>query len=160
MDKIEFEPIGIIHTPFIEQKGTPIQPGKGKDVKGTIEIFKNYIEGLADLDKFSHIILLYHLHRSTGYKLKVIPYLDDVERGLFATRAPRRPNAIGLSVVKLVKIEGNMLHIENIDMLDGTPLLDIKPYTPSFDEETDVRTGWLSDKADRQDDNKADNRFE
>lgn len=159
MKKVEYEPIGIIHTPFKEQKGTPIQPGKGKGIKGTIEIYNNFAEGLEDLDKFSHIILLFHLHRSEGYKLKIIPYLDNVERGLFSTRAPRRPNSIGLSVVKLIKIEGNILHIENIDILDGSPLLDIKPYVPSFDEEAEVRTGWLTDKADKQDDDKADNRF-
>lgn len=140
---IDFRPIGTIHTPFTDRKGMPIQPAGGAGVQGTIEIFPGFRDGLADLDGFSHIVLLYHFHRSDGYKLRVTPFMDTVKRGLFATRAPRRPNAIGLSVVKLNKIEGCTLHIENIDILDGTPLLDIKPYVPEFDYVQDIRTGWL-----------------
>ncbi len=159
-DTIIFKPIGIIHTPFTERKGTPIQPHRGQGVKGTIEIFPQYAEGLADLDGFSHIYLIFYLHRSEGFKLRVIPYLDDIERGVFATRAPRRPNAIGLSIVRLEKIEGSTLYIEDVDMLDGTPLLDIKPFVRRFDEPDDIRIGWLEGKADHVDSMKDDGRFE
>jgi len=160
MDEIKIKPIGIIHTPFKGQNGTPIQPKRGRGIKGTIEIFPEFSEGLADLDGFSHIYLIFHLHKSRGYKLKVVPYLDDTERGLFATRAPRRPNPIGLSVVRLIKIEGSTMHIEDIDMLDGTPLLDIKPYVSNFDEPPDYRIGWLGGRADRACHRDADDRFE
>lgn len=121
----------------------PIQPAGGAGVKATIEVFPQYRDGLADLDGFSHIIVLYHLHRSEGYKLRVVPFMDTVERGLFATRAPKRPNPIGLSVVQLDKIEDGVLYIQNVDIVDGTPLLDIKPYVPEFDQQLEIRTGWL-----------------
>jgi tRNA-Thr(GGU) m(6)t(6)A37 methyltransferase TsaA len=114
---------------------------------------------LKDLDGFSHITLLYHFHLSRGFDLTVIPYLDDKKRGLFATRAPRRPNPIGLSVVKLEKIEGNILHVINLDIIDGTPLLDIKPYVRDFDSAEDFRIGWLEGRIDRKDRDTADNRF-
>ena len=121
----------------------PIQPTGAKGIQGTVEILPEFQAGLNDLEGFSHIILLYHLHRSEGFKLTVTPFLDDQPRGLFATRAPKRPNSIGLSVVKLVRQEENILHIENVDILDGTPLLDIKPYIPVFepDEEILVQVG-------------------
>lgn len=160
MRSIEFEPIGIIHTPFPEPKGVPIQPAGGVGVKATVEIFQEYREGLADLDGFSHIILLYHLHKSEGYKLRVVPFMDTVERGLFATRAPKRPNPIGLSVVQLEKIEDGVLHIQNVDIVDGTPLLDIKPYVPEFDYQPDIRTGWLEEARKRVSDRRADERFQ
>lgn len=159
MNEIKYKPIGIIHTPFAGPAGTPIQPKRGKGGKGTIELFPEYAEGLADLDGFSHIILVYHFHRSEGYQLKVTPFLDDTPRGLFATRAPRRPNQIGLSVVRLNRIEGATLHIEDIDILDGTPLLDIKPYVSVFDEVVDFRIGWLTGKVKRAKDKDADDRF-
>ncbi|MEZ5358092.1 MAG: tRNA (N6-threonylcarbamoyladenosine(37)-N6)-methyltransferase TrmO [Candidatus Zixiibacteriota bacterium] len=161
MESIFYRPIGILHTPFPEPKGVPIQPNRGKGIKGTVEVFDEFVEGLADLNGFSHIILLTHLHRSTEYKLKVVPFLDEVERGVFATRAPRRPNPIGLSVVQLISIERNILHIEDIDIVDGTPLLDIKPYVSSFDKETEYRTGWLEKKTGPDSEHKkADGRFE
>jgi tRNA (adenine37-N6)-methyltransferase len=156
---IEFEPIGIIHTPFSEPKGMPIQPAGGVGVKATVEVFAEYRDGLADLDGFSHIILVYHLHKSEGYKLRVVPFMDTVERGLFATRAPKRPNPIGLSVVQLDKIEDGVLHIQNVDIVDGTPLLDIKPYVPEFDYHLDARTGWLEEARQRVSDRRADDRF-
>ncbi len=159
MKDIIFKPIGIIHTPFKDQHGTPIQPGRGKGIKGVIEVFSEYAPGLADLDGFSHIILLYLFHKSQGFKLKVTPYLDDTPRGLFATRAPRRPNQIGLSVVRLIRIEKTTLFIEDIDILDGTPLLDIKPYVPPFDEDSECRLGWLENKANRASEAEADDRF-
>ena len=159
MKSIEFQLIGIIHTPFPEPKGMPIQPAGGTGVKATIEIFPEYRDGLSDLDGFSHIILLYHLHKSEGYKLRIVPFMDTVERGLFATRAPKRPNPIGLSVVQLNKIEDGILHIQNIDIVDGTPLLDIKPYVPEFDYHLGARTGWLEEARKRVSDHRADERF-
>ena len=140
---MEIQPIGTIHTPFKKLDGMPIQPAGARGVEGSIEIFKEYNDGLKDLDGFSHIILLYHFHQSDGFKLKVVPYMDTEPRGLFATRAPKRPNPIGLSIVQLDKIEGDTLYIQNIDVLDGTPLLDIKPYVPDFDSYDNVRVGWL-----------------
>jgi len=142
-------PIGTIRTPFKEPKGTPIQASAGKDVEGTIEIFPEFLEGLKDLDGFSHIVLLFQFHLSKGYNLSVRPFMDDVERGLFATRAPARPNQIGLSVVRLVKVEGDILHIKDVDIVDRTPLLDIKPYTREFDIRGDIRIGWLERKIQR-----------
>ena len=157
--KVEFEPIGIIHTPFTETEGMPIQPSGAKGVKGTVEVFEKYHSGLKDLEGFSHIMLFYYFHRSQGFNLTVIPFLDTKVRGLFATRAPKRPNPIGFSIVKLERIESCMLHIQNIDMLDGTPLLDIKPYVPKFDTQMNVRTGWLEKVSKTVSKRKSDKRF-
>jgi tRNA-Thr(GGU) m(6)t(6)A37 methyltransferase TsaA len=159
MEEITYQPIGTIHSPFKEVTGMPIQPSGAQGVAGFIEIRPEYAEGLADLDGFSHIIVLYHFHRSTPCRLKVRPFLDDTLRGVFASRAPSRPNAIGISVVKLVRVEGCTLHIEEVDILDSTPLLDIKPYVPSFDVRSADRTGWLSGKAEKAGAAKADERF-
>lgn len=156
---MNFKPIGIIHTPFKEETGTPIQPKAGKGIKGTVEVNSEYVAGLSDLDGFSHIILIYHLHLNKTPKLKVVPYLDINERGVFATRAPSRPNPIGISVVQLNKIEDNILHIQNVDMLDGSPLLDIKPYVPNFDEPTKIKIGWLEERISKLPKSKADGRF-
>ena len=146
MNNIDYTPIGVIHSPFLQPKGTPIQPKGAKGTKGTVEVLPDYAEGLKDLEGFSHIILVYHFHLAKGCKLKIIPYMDDKERGVFATRAPSRPNPIGVSVVRLDKIEGNMLHIRDVDMIDETPLLDIKPYVPAFDASEVESIGWLQDK--------------
>ncbi len=154
----EYNAIGVVHSPFKEARGTPIQPSRAKDVMGTVEIFDEYVEGLDDLDGFSHIILLYHFHRSGPYRLKVKPFLDTSLRGLFATRAPSRPNPIGLSVVELVGINGNTLSVRGLDILDETPVLDIKPYVGEFDDREDIRTGWLESARGRTD--VADDRFE
>lgn len=159
MRKIIYKPIGIIHTPFKKCEGTPIQPKAGKDIEAKVEIFSEYVDGLKDLDKFSHIILIYHLHLSKGFKLRVIPYMDDKKRGVFATRAPKRPNPIGISVVRLVKIEKNILYIKDIDIVDGTPLLDIKPYVPQFDEAEDIKIGWLEKRIHKLPYTKDDGRF-
>jgi tRNA-Thr(GGU) m(6)t(6)A37 methyltransferase TsaA len=159
MESFSLKPIGVIHTPFKEPKGTPIQPDRSEGARGTVEVYAEYAGGLKDLDGFSHITLLYYFHLSKGFELSVTPYLDDKKRGLFATRAPRRPNPIGISVVRLDKIEGNMLHIVNVDMIDGTPLLDIKPYIRNFDSAGDSKIGWLEDRMDRKDINVADDRF-
>ncbi len=157
---MNFIPIGTIHSPFTAAKGMPIQPAGAAGVQSTVEVFSQYREGLADLDGFSHLILLYHFHRSKGFKLQVVPFMDTVERGLFATRAPKRPNQIGLSVVQLDRIDGGTLHIRNADILDGTPLLDIKPYVPAFDAPTEVRTGWLEQVGKNVVRRQSDDRFE
>lgn len=142
-ENIIFKPIGIIHTPFAKPEGTPIQPAAGEGVEGRIEIFPEFAEGLKDLDGFSHIILLFHLHLSRRCKLQAKPFMDDEERGVFAIRSPARPNPIGLSIVRLVKVEGRMLTVQDLDILDGTPLLDIKPYVPKFDSRDVTKIGWL-----------------
>ena len=156
---IQLQPIGTIRTPFTELEGMPIQPAGAAGVRGTVEVLAEYQPGLKDLDGFSHIILLYHFHRSRGFRLHVVPYMDTQSRGLFATRAPKRPNPIGLSVVQLDSIEGATLFVQNIDVLDGTPLLDIKPYVPEFDAHTAIRTGWLEQARKTVQDRRADNRF-
>ncbi len=153
-------PIGIIHTPHKDPKGTPIQPTGATKYEGVIELEPGYLEGLKDLDGFSHIILLYHFHRSKHYKLTVQPYMDKELRGLFATRYPARPNPIGLSVVRLRKIEGNRLFIQDVDMLDGTPLLDIKPFIPEVDNRIGARIGWLEGKASRMSETRSDGRID
>ncbi|MFC1525385.1 tRNA (N6-threonylcarbamoyladenosine(37)-N6)-methyltransferase TrmO, partial [Candidatus Latescibacterota bacterium] len=133
---LQLNPIGEVHSPHQQVVGMPIQPSRARGVEGTVEVYEEYAEGLADLDGFSHIILLYHFHRSQGHSLRVVPFLDTVERGLFATRAPRRPNPLGLSVLRLLGIDGATLRVADIDILDGTPVLDIKPYVPDFDART------------------------
>ncbi len=159
MDKIQYTPIGVIRSPFKQVEGMPIQPAGAKGIAGSVEIYEMFAEGLKDLEGFSHIILIYHLHRSRGFKLHVKPFLDDQLRGVFATRAPRRPNAIGISIVRLLQVDRNILKIEDVDILDGTPLLDIKPYVPTFDEREAVRTGWLSLRADVVAGVRSDGRF-
>lgn len=157
---VEFHPIGMIRTPFTERKDMPVQPKGAGDVKGIIELDPPFEEGLRDLDGFSHIILIYHLHLSDSYTLTVTPFMDTEQRGLFSTRAPNRPNSIGLSVVKLVSIRKNRIEVEGIDVVDQTPLLDIKPYIPSFDHpEGDIREGWVTEAGRQISDVRSDNRF-
>jgi len=155
---IEYQPIGFVSSSYQTTSGTPIQPSRARGIEGTIEIAEQYVEALADLDGFSHIILICHLHKASEFKLKVVPYLDTELRGLFATRAPSRPNPIGLSVVRLLGVDGRVLKIEGVDLLDGTPVLDIKPYVRDFDDQTEVRCGWLDDVRGRE--TAADDRFE
>jgi len=143
MEEICYRPIGIIYSPFKDPKGVPIQPIFAKDIDGKIEIFPEYKEGLKDLDGFSHIILIYHFHRTGEPKLIVKPFLDPKPRGVFSTRAPIRPNSIGISIVRLLKIKENVLYISELDIIDNTPVLDIKPYVPRFDVRKDARSGWL-----------------
>ena len=159
MKEIIIKPIGVIHSPFKEPKGTPIQPTGGKDVKAMVTVFPEYLEGLKDLDGFSHIILLYYFHLSKGYSLKVKPFLDDKLRGVFSTRAPSRPNPIGLSIVKLNKIENGKLLIQGIDIVDGSPLLDIKPYVQDFDQREKTTKGWLEKNVKNLKSAKDDERF-
>jgi tRNA (adenine37-N6)-methyltransferase len=157
---IQFRPIGLIRTPFENPAGMPIQPTGARGVRGTIEMFADFVEGLQDLSGFSHVILLYAFHRSTDFCLKVTPFMDTVPRGVFSTRAPKRPNPIGLSVVRLTAIDDGLLYVENIDVLDGTPLLDIKPYVPKFDQPGgEVRTGWLEISKRRTETVRSDDRF-
>ena len=138
----------------------PIQPTGAAGVQGRIELEPAYVDGLQDLDGFSHVVLIYHLHRAKKPRMVVTPFLDTKPRGLFATRAPTRPNPIGLSVVRLLAIEGNVLRIENVDILDGTPLLDIKPYIPDIEPKDVERIGWFADAKGKAKDATSDDRFE
>ena len=139
---ITLRPIGIIHSPHTHPDATPVQPIYAEQVSGRAEIYPEFSAGLCDLEGFSHIYLLYQFHRAGSARLSVKPFLDTRERGVFATRAPCRPNPLGMSLVRLVRREGNVLHLLDVDMLDGTPLLDIKPYVARFDARADVRCGW------------------
>jgi tRNA-Thr(GGU) m(6)t(6)A37 methyltransferase TsaA len=135
-------PIGVIHSPFQEKGQTPIQSSRSQ-AKGRVEVYPEFAAGLEDIEGFSHIILLYMFHQSSGFTLRVKPFLDDQQHGLFATRYPKRPNPIGISVVRLARRDENILEIEGVDVLDGTPLLDIKPYVSEFDLRNGTRSGWL-----------------
>ncbi len=157
---MEVTAIGTIHTPFRQIADMPVQPSGARGVAGRIELLPELAEGLRDLDGFSHIIVLYQFHRVTRSCLTVTPFLDPRPRGVFATRAPTRPNPIGLSVLALRGIEGSTLLVEGVDMLDGTPLLDIKPYVPEFDRPTEIRTGWLEEAAGQSLTTRSDGRFE
>ena len=159
MQIVSYKPIGVIHSPFRDVKGMPIQPAGAEDVVGTVEIGPEYVAGLEDIEGFSHIILIYHFHLSEGYSLEVEPFLDDKLHGVFATRAPARPNAIGISVVRLVAVQGCVIQVADVDIVDGTPLLDLKPYVPEFDVRKTERIGWLSKAKRRVRDVRADERF-
>ena len=143
MNRIELTPIGIIHAPYAEPKDMPIQGRFKDDVEGWLELKEEYLPGLRDLDGFSHLILIYHFHRSDREELQGRPYLEDETHGIFAIRSPHRPNHLGLSIVKLQRIEGNRVYFTEVDMLDGTPLLDIKPYVEHFDRREGVKSGWV-----------------
>jgi len=139
----KLKPIGIIHTPYKEPKGMPIQGKFERSVKGKIKLFPRYKQGLKDINGFSHLILIYHFNRSKEEKLTGKPFLEDAEHGIFSIRSPHRPNHLGFSIVKLEKVEGNTVFFSEVDMLDNTPLLDIKPYVKYFDSRKSVRSGWL-----------------
>ena len=157
--RIVYQPIGVVHSPFRDVEGVPIQPTAATGIRGSVEVLPELVEGLQDLDGFSHIVLLYHFHLVRESRLTVTPFLDSRPRGGFATRAPTRPNPIGLSIVRLLNVEGNILHVENVDIVDGTPLLDIKPYVPEFDHHAAERTGWLEQARGQVQAQKADGRF-
>jgi tRNA-Thr(GGU) m(6)t(6)A37 methyltransferase TsaA len=159
MNEMSYCPIGIIKSPFKEPQGTPIQTSAAKGIEGAVKVFPEFIDGLKDLEGFSHIILLYHFHLAKKADLWVKPFMDDRNRGVFATRAPSRPNPIGISVVRLVGVEGNTLRIEDVDIVDGTPLLDIKPYVPEFDIKDVERKGWLERKTAKLAASRDDGRF-
>lgn len=160
---ISIKPIGIINTPFEKTEGMPIQPEGAEGIKGEIHILPEYEEGLKDIEGFSYITLLFHLHKVKDVKLTVIPFLDDKPRGVFATRAPIRPNRIGVSTVKLIKRKERILYVENVDMLNMTPIIDIKPYVPEFDSYHDcskAKTGWYEKSKGQAKHKKSDNRFD
>ena len=157
--EITYRPIGIIHSPFKEPKGTPIQPKAAKGIKGMVEVFSQYEEGLKDIKGFSHIILIYHFHLSKAYSLEVKPYMDNKLHGVFATRAPARPNPIGMSVVRLTEVKRNNLYIKDIDIVDGTPILDIKPYISELSSEDIIKKGWLEKNIRKMPDFKDNGRF-
>ncbi len=157
MEKIQLKPIGIIHSTFKQAQGTPIQPAFAHESEGIVEVFDEYLDGLKDLDGFERIWLIYFFDRAKEYKLTVKPYMDTTPHGLFATRAPSRPNPIGMSSVKIKEIKANKILVSQLDILDETPLLDIKPYAPKFDCFKVNRIGWLKNADERS--GRADNRF-
>jgi len=159
INNIQFHSIGMVHSPFTELKDMPIQPSGASGVEGTLIIHPEYTKGLCDLAGFSHIYLLYFFHRVKEFQLKVTPFLDNQPRGIFATRAPRRPNPIGLSILLLVEINNEVLRVRNIDILDGTPILDIKPYVPAFDQPKNVKIGWLTNVGKGVKSKRSDERF-
>lgn len=140
--KISYEPIGVIHSEHTRPEQAPIQPVYSEGCQGHADVLPQFTAGLEDLEGFSHIYLVYHMHKADCPRLLVKPFLQDVERGIFSTRAPCRPNPIGLSIVRLVRREANVLYLDGVDVLDGTPLLDIKPYTARFDHVETTRNGW------------------
>lgn len=158
--KLIFSSIGIIHSSFKDTVGMPIQPSLSQGAEGTVEVYPDFTEGLKSLDGFSHIYLIYAFHLSKGYALQAKPFLDNVPHGVFATRAPKRPNGIGISVVELLRIDRNILTVKNIDVVDGTPLLDIKPYTRKFDCYETTKEGWLADKTNGLNQRDSDDRFD
>lgn len=159
MNKISYQPIGIVRSPFKKAEGTPIQPSASKKTEAVIEIFPEFTEGLIDLEHFSHIYVLFHLHLAESKGLTVVPFLDPNPHGVFATRSPGRPNPIGLSVVILQRIEGNKIFVNNIDILDGSPVLDIKPYVTQFDVFKTTKNGWLDKNVHKMENQKDDGRF-
>ena len=156
--QISVAPIGIVHSPFAGPEGMPIQAALSEAV-GTLEIYAEYVDGLRDIEGFDYLILLYRFHLTNKETLRVTPFLDKEPRGVFATRAPTRPNRIGLSVVRLLNVTGNMLDIGNVDIVSGTPVIDIKPYVPTFDSRTACRIGWFSGKLDSAAAMRADDRM-
>jgi len=156
---IHYKAIGTIHTGHQSVEGTPIQPGGAQSSEGIVELFPEYTEGLKDLEGFSYVILLYHFHLISETALTVQPFMDSISHGVFSTRSPARPNPIGLSVVRLKKVVDNRLYIENVDIIDGTPLIDIKPYVPHFDSKTATKIGWLENNVHKHTTTRDDGRF-
>ncbi|MDR2764544.1 MAG: tRNA (N6-threonylcarbamoyladenosine(37)-N6)-methyltransferase TrmO [Tannerella sp.] len=146
MNQIVLEPIGVIHTPHEQIEGMPVQPAGAAGFAGKAVLKKEYAGGLTDLEGFSHMILVYHFHQTEGYLLHPIPFMDTKPHGVFATRSPKRPNHIGMSTVRILSVEDGTVAFDGADMLDGTPLIDIKPYYPKYDSPSDTKSGWL-DKA-------------
>jgi tRNA-Thr(GGU) m(6)t(6)A37 methyltransferase TsaA len=159
LEPVTFHPIGIVHSPYKEKVGTPIQAVFDEQSEGSIEVFEAYLEGLGGLEGFSHIYVLYVFDRAKEVKLKVKPFLKDIEVGVFATRAPSRPNTIGLSILELKGIEGGILRVVGLDILDKTPVLDIKPYVPKFDIREVTRLGWMEGAMEDTSRHRADARF-
>jgi tRNA-Thr(GGU) m(6)t(6)A37 methyltransferase TsaA len=160
VSEVVYRPIGVVRSPFTALEGMPLQSVAAEDVRGTIEIDPAFADGLRDLDGFSHLYVLSHLHRARPEGLMVTPFLDDTPRGVFATRSPRHPNPVGLSVVRLDRVGGTTLHVTGLDLLDGTPVIDLKPYVPAFDSIVAERIGWFAGKTDRVHEVRADGRFD
>lgn len=158
MNPVTYKPVGVIHSQFKDRPGIPRQAVGAPEVTAKIEIFDEYIDGLSDLDGFSHIVVVFHLHLVGQGSLKANPPWDNKERGVFATRSPFRPNPIGISVVRLESIERNILNISCIDMADGTPVLDIKPYVPGLNPTKGIRLGWLEGKVKGMNESKSGDR--
>ena len=146
MASITHIPIGVIHSTFTDPADTPIQGVFADGARGEVEVFQEYAAGLKDIDGFSHLILIYQFHLANGYSLISKPFIGDVEKGIFSIRHPRRPNPIGISIVRLENVRGNILEISEVDILDGTPLLDIKPFVHQFDQRADIKSGWVDDQ--------------
>ena len=159
IQEVSYRVIGVIRSPFTEPKGTPIQPAAGKGVEGVVEVFTEFAEGLQDIEGFSHLILLYHFHLAKPGPLRAKPFMDTKKRGIFAIRGSSRPNPIGLSIVRLVQVKGTRLTVQDMDIVDGTPLLDIKPYVPAFDAPPATRIGWLEDQVRKLPDSRDNGRF-
>jgi len=159
MQAITYTPIGVIRSPFTALAGMPIQTVAAAGVAATVELDPSYAAGLTDIDAFSYLLLIAHLHLMQGYALEVTPFMDTRPHGVFATRSPRRPNPIGLSIVRLVRVEGATLHIEEVDLVDGTPVLDIKPYVPQLDDRKAERIGWFAENVHKVYDLRADDRI-
>lgn len=151
--------IGTIHTPFDTLENMPIQPKGAKDITGHIELLPEYSAGIQDLDGFSHIYLIYQFHKATRTELLVTPFMDTVKRGVYSTRSPIRPNHIGLSLVQVVSVDKNIVNIQGVDVLNGTPLLDIKPFIPAFDQVSDAKSGWMKSSENDVVEKRSDNRF-
>ena len=158
--EITLSPIGRLETPFNDIADMPIQPSVLADTRGKAVLDEKFALGLKDLDGFSHIILLFLLHKISGYQLEVVPFMETLPHGIVATRSPKRPNRIGMSIVRVESVDGNILHFKGVDMLNGSPLLDIKPYYSYFDQQTQVRNGWLEGKTLRPENLRSDKRFE
>ena len=158
--EITLRPIGRLETPFNDIADMPIQPSVLADTRGKAVLDEKFMSGLKDLDGFSHIILLFLLHKISGYQLEVVPFMDTLPHGIFATRSPKRPNRIGMSIVRVESVAGNIVQFKGVDMLDGSPLLDIKPYYSYFDQQTQVRNGWLEGKTLRPENLRSDKCFE
>lgn len=159
MPRIELEQIGIIRSPFKELAGMPIQPSGAAGIEGTLEVFPEFAKGLKDLHLFSHIYLIYQLHMAKKTELEVVPFMDTESHGIFATRSPLRPSKIGISIVSLLAVEGNILRISDIDVLDGTPLLDVKPYIINFDHRPGASSGWMKGSTEDVAAKRSDSRF-
>ena len=159
MSEVVYKPIGVVHSPFKVPQDVPIQSVAAEGVMGIVEVAREYVDGLRDVDGFSHLILIYHCHLAQDYSLLVRPFLDERLHGVFSTRAPSRPNPVGVSVVRLTRMEKNILYIQDVDIIDGTPLLDIKPFVPEFDQRKAERIGWLTKNIDKLHSGRDDGRF-
>ena len=159
MGDVVYRPIGVVRSPFKAPQDVPIQAAAAEGVAGCVELSMEYVEGLKDVEGFSHLILIYHCHLAQEHSLLVRPFLDKQLHGVFSTRAPSRPNPIGVSVVRLTKVENNLLHIQDVDIIDRTPLLDIKPFVPEFDQRKAEKIGWMEKKVDKMHPSRDDGRF-